>query len=140
MKRRHLAASLLAGAVCLSCAAPGPAPADCPAPQASQEAALHGWWSAELAGLGPARMLLEQSREYRAGLSGRIERDGVEVLLAGDMDEGQFTLEESTDGTHISATWVGALVAASCGREIRGTWSDAQSGQERTFVLRKAPS
>ena len=31
-------------------------------------------------------------------------------------------MEESIDGTHISATWLGDVVEGSCGREIRGTW------------------
>lgn len=69
--------------------------------------------------------------------------------LAGDVDEGEFTLEESDNGQTISATWSGTVIDNSCGKEIRGTWikslsttaTNAALGQasNHRFVLRKLP-
>lgn len=62
---------------------------------------------------------------------------GRPALVAGDVDDGEFTLEESTNGTSISATWTGDVVDGSCGREIRGSWQAAGGGPALTFVLRR---
>ena len=59
--------------------------------------------------------------------------------MAGDVDEGEFTLEESQDGVRISATWLGDVVEGSCGREIRGTWKAEGTATGRPFVLKKQP-
>ncbi len=65
------------------------------------------------------------------------------LLVSGDVDAGELTLEESINGTNISATWIGQVVAGSCGKEIRGTWNNAPpspsapSAAPTPFVLRK---
>ena len=59
------------------------------------------------------------------------------MLLAGDVDDGELTLEESVNGQNISATWLGDVVEGSCGREIRGTWKAEGQAAWRGFVLRK---
>ena len=59
--------------------------------------------------------------------------------MAGDVDNGAFTLEESIDGRAISATWSGSFADQACGKEIRGTWTDTATRIERAFVLRKQP-
>jgi len=59
--------------------------------------------------------------------------------VAGDVDQGEFTLEESADGRSISALWTGAVVADACGKEISGVWTAAADKKERSFVLRKLP-
>lgn len=59
------------------------------------------------------------------------------ALLAGDVQDGEFNLEESDDGVRISATWSGQLVAASCGKEIKGIWTNALNDQTHPFVLRR---
>jgi hypothetical protein len=63
----------------------------------------------------------------------------AQALVAGDVDNGAFTLEESTDGRAISATWSGSFADQACGKEIRGTWTDTATRIERAFVLRKQP-
>ena len=55
------------------------------------------------------------------------------------MDDGEFTMEESSDGKRISATWIGDVVEGSCGKEIRGTWKTDGAGWPLDFVLRKLP-
>lgn len=63
----------------------------------------------------------------------------LRALASGDVDDGQLTLEESLNGTNISATWIGQVVEGSCGKEIRGTWNNAQHppAPPYPFVLRK---
>ena len=82
--------------------------------------------------------------EFPDSLSGEVKRGSTRLQLAGDLEDGQLNLEESPDGKAISATWVGAVVAGSCGKAIEGVWTrdesvvtkDAGAGV-RKFVLRR---
>jgi hypothetical protein len=100
-------------------------------------AQLVGLWRADVEGDAPATLLLEPHPRYRGSLSGEINRDGTRSKLAADLDDGELTLEESADGVRISATWLGDVVAGSCGREIRGTREAGEGAPQRPFVLRK---
>ncbi|WP_159915026.1 hypothetical protein [Pantoea sp. 18069] len=108
---------------------------------------LLGHWNAEFtpaAGAPPipftsARLELTPHPELAASVRGRLQRAGSEALLAGDVDQGDFTLEESVNGTNISATWIGQVVSDSCGKEIRGTWTQENPPLALSFVLRKQP-
>ena len=111
----------------------------CPRPYEIGQAQVLGIWRAEFEGDGrPGTLVLQKHEDYAESLSGSFERGGERRQVAGDMEEGEFTLEDSLDGLHISGTWLGDVVDGSCGREIRGTWSaDGQGKDARTFVLRK---
>ncbi|WP_326535507.1 hypothetical protein [Pseudorhodoferax sp.] len=132
------ACMLLAGAAHGQTAAADAAPA-CPAPQDMRALHLYGGWRAQWQGSeAPAAVLqLQRHPELSDSVRGRVERDGITALLAGDVDDGDLTLEESRDGKRISATWIGRVVPDSCGKEIRGTWTDADAGTKRDFVLRR---
>jgi len=122
----------------LALARPAWADAACPAPSEVAQSHLVGLWRAQFdAGADGATLLLEPHPDYAQGLRGAISRGGERALLAGDADEGEFTLEESVNGTNISAVWLGDIVAGSCGREIRGTWRAEGDPRSRAFVLRK---
>jgi ATP-dependent DNA helicase Rep len=115
-------------------------------PQASEVTALHlyGAWQARWEGVREAATLtLGRSEDHPDGLRGTIRRPAgqspAQALVAGDVDNGAFTLEESTDGRAISATWSGSFADQACGKEIRGTWTDTATRIERAFVLRKQP-
>jgi len=114
-------------------------PQPCPAAVDTSQAQLLGHWRAELQGRSaPVLLQLTPHPELRESVHGTLQRDGTTVLLAGDVDEGQLTLEESTDGKHISANWLGTVQEGSCGKEIRGTWnSDTTPPISIPFVLRK---
>ena len=84
-------------------------------------------------------MLLEKNASYADSFSGAINRGGAIARVAGDVDDGEFTMEESSDGKRISATWIGDVVEGSCGKEIRGTWKTDGAGWPLDFVLRKLP-
>ena len=101
---------------------------------------LLGRWRAEFAGPGarPAiDLLLEPNPEWRASFAGHFQQAGRQVQVAGDLEDGVFTLEESADGVRIDATWTGQPVEGSCGREIRGSWRAAGDAANATFVLRR---
>lgn len=124
-------------ALLLACASVQAA-ADCPPADEVTAAHMLGLWRAEFEGSWHgATLLLEKHPEYGGSFRGAINRDGEKAKLAGDVVEGEFTLEESVDGTRIAATWLGDVVDGSCGREVRGTWKAEGSATERGFVLRK---
>ncbi len=118
--------------------APGAAP-PCPAAAAITQQHMLGLWHAEFAGLWQgATLLIEKHPRYSESFAGAINRNGERGKVAGDIENGELTLEESADGVRISATWIGDVVEGSCGREIRGTWKpEGEEGTARTFVLRK---
>lgn len=143
--RRAAASALLV----LAGSALAQAPACIEATEASHETLL-GHWEAQFspvegqpspAGASApalsARLELTPHPELAASVRGRLERAGSTALLAGDVDEGDFTLEESINGTNISATWIGQVASDSCGKEIRGTWTQANPPLSLSFVLRK---
>jgi hypothetical protein len=134
----HLATSLLA--LITTCAAAQDTPAACPAPHEVRAVHLYGAWRAQWAdapGQTAALVQLERHPELAESVRGRVERDGVAALVAGDVDEGDFTLEESRDGQRISANWIGHVLDGSCGKAISGVWTDADTGTTRDFVLRR---
>ncbi len=129
-----------------ACAAPGltlaqqaaASPVDCPKAAEVRREDLLGLWRAEFEGLGHgATLLLEQHPELSESVRGAINRNGERAQLAGDVDAGEFSLEESVNGVNISAVWLGDVVQGSCGREIRGAWKAEGDPRQRQFVLRK---
>lgn len=131
MKHALLAALLLAGAAHAQ-------PARCLLPGEIDSRQLLGTWEAEVQGRWDTVTLrLVAHPEYAHSFHGTLERDGRKLLLAGDYEDGELTLEESEDGKRIAANWLGELVPESCGKEIRGTWTRDGEGSGKGFVLRK---
>lgn len=108
---------------------------------------LHGLWHAEWpAAAGQAAqaatLRLEPHREFTDSLSGHLRREDAGAVqiaqVAGDLDAGEFTLEESLDGHSVHAVWQGHVNEASCGKEITGTWNSTSDRVLRPFVLRQS--
>jgi hypothetical protein len=133
---RHGVGACLLALAAAGCAAQPASPA-CPAPAEVTHEHMFGFWRAEVEGGGGATLLLEKHAVYGESFSGAVNRGGARALVAGDVDDGDFTLEESQDGVRISATWIGEVVEGSCGREIRGTWKAEGDALAKPFVLRK---
>jgi hypothetical protein len=55
--------------------------------------------------------------------------------VAADLEDGEFTMEESRDGQRIAATWLGQVQAGSCGQRIAGERQDSTGAAER-FEMR----
>ena len=116
------------------------APASCPLAADISPVHLYGLWRAEFDGLPQsATILFERHAELAGSVSGGVNRDGVKALIAGDVDQGEFALEESLVGQRIAATWLGTVVEGSCGKEIRGIWNNTSNNASYPFVLRKQP-
>ena len=99
---------------------------------------LLGLWRAQFEGQAQgATLLLEQHPELAESVRGAINRNGERADVAGDVEDGEFTLEESANGVNISATWLGDVLEGSCGREIRGMWKAQGTLPERPFLLKK---
>lgn len=86
-------------------------------------------------------LVLRQHPEFAVSLRGEFAIADVRSIASGDVEEGEFNLDESRDGKRLSAFWTGRLDAASCGREIRGTLQrldvPGQRPLDTPFVLRR---
>ena len=129
-------AALLALCACTGAAA-------CPAAADLTPAHLWGLWRVSFDGGSgapiSATVLFEKHPDRTESVRGAINRDSVQSLLAGDVDEGVLTLDESDDGLQITAVWSGNVADTSCGKEFTGTWRRSKDNTERSFVLRKLP-
>ncbi len=140
--RKAVRALLLAAALPALClpAAAQPVTAGLPCPKAADvtQQQMLGLWRAQFEGLAQgATLLLEASATHAGSFSGGVNRNGERGQVAGDIEDGEFTLEESPDGQRIGATWLGDVVEGSCGREIRGSWKAEGAAASLPFVLRK---
>jgi len=128
-------------AVAAACAVAWAGAADggppCPKPAEVTQQHLLGFWRAEFQDRPGATLLLEKHPMYTESFSGAINRNGERARVVGDIEDGDFTMEESADGLRIQATWIGEVVDGSCGREIRGSWQAEGDKLARPFVLKK---
>ena len=126
-----------APALLLACAGTAFAQAPCPQAWEVTRNDLLGAWRAELAGQWDyATLTLDKHPEYD-GFRGAVQRGAEQRTVAGDVEDGDLTLEESADGVHIAATWLGEVVEGSCGKEVRGTWKTEGAAEGKPFILRR---
>jgi hypothetical protein len=136
--KRHAATFLIAIAAVSTCASGQNDAPSCSTAEAVGPQHLLGQWRAEISGQpGVAVVQFDQDPEQDDSLVGHITRGRQVSELAAEVQHGEFSMEESADGTRISATWAGQLTKAACGREIKGLWTDAHTDQSHPFVLRK---
>ena len=149
---------LVSAALLAACAgAPGSAPAgrsasvaaaspslECPDVSQLHAAHLYGSWTLELVQARQRGTLtLREHPEYSASLRGEFRYGGQTSIASGDIEGGEFNLDESRDGKTLFAFWSGQIVPSACGAEIRGKWQPlAKEGQpapaESDFILRRA--
>ncbi|MFP5467951.1 MAG: hypothetical protein ACLGG8_10585 [Gammaproteobacteria bacterium] len=90
-------------------------------------------------------ILFERHPEYPGSVRGHVRRSTIgndlTAMVSGDVEGGEFTLDESADGVRIDAVWTGGLPPQACGKEIRGVRQPAEAvgGPPLNFVLRKTP-
>lgn len=114
----------------------------CPDPTHWGAADLHGGWTVALPELGEhGTLVLRRHPEFSASLRGELRIGGHASIASGDLEEGEFNLDESRDGKTLFAFWSGRLAGMACGREIRGSMQQldrpGEPGRESTFVLRR---
>lgn len=127
---------------------PGPvnrAAAACPPVQQFKPAQIHGTWRVKFtpapAGLpADATLQLQRHAEFSESVAGFVSRElaptaaqpaqgghAARAQLAGDLEDGHLTLDESSNGISITGAWNGKMVEGTCGRKITGTWKDMSS-------------
>ena len=112
-------------------------PPGCPAPQDVKPEQLHGAWTVQLDDSGPKWTLqLGPHPEHRGSLRGELTQGALRYPVVADLDEGEFTLEESHDGQRIAATWLGKVAPKSCGQALRGERIGPQE-RRQTFDMRR---
>jgi hypothetical protein len=126
-----LLAGLLSGCVTL------PSRQACP-PNDKAES-LQGTWLAQLAGSSSAWTLqLAPHPEHTGSWRGELAQGDRRYAVVADLDDGEFTMEESHDGQRIAATWLGGRLAGDCSRTLHGQRIE-QDQSRQTFTLRPAP-
>ena len=145
--RLKLAFILIAFTACSLCAQAlnDTSKSSCIAPTSLTHQQVYGDWRVTWQDGGATEVVhFGLNPEFPDSLSGEVKRGSIRVQLAGDLEDNQLNLEESPDGTSISATWVGAVVAGSCGKAIEGVWTRDESvitkdtrARVRKFVLRR---
>ncbi len=98
-------------------------------------------------------MRLERHAEFSESVAGSVLRDlgtartgghAARAQLAGDLENGFLTLDESSNGISITGTWNGELVKESCGKKFTGLWKDTRDNAppdtpEVPFTMEKVP-
>ena len=116
--------------------------ADCADVRTLRAGQLYGTWELELTNLNQrGQLTLRQHPEFSESLRGEFRYAGQRSIASGDVEAGEFNLDESQDGKSLYAFWSGKLTPARCGAEIRGTWQTlpqpGQPARESAFVLRR---
>ncbi len=127
----------LALAVC-ACAN-SPMLPSCPSGADLRSDMLFGEWQVQLTGAtNPFSLRLGPHPEHAGSLKGELLQGQHRYAVVADLDEGEFTLEESHDGVRIAATWLGRPAQGHCGRLIQGQrFEKDQTGQD--FRLQRRP-
>ncbi len=104
---------------------------------------LYGAWTVDMPASNATsstnvrgQVVFEKNTEHPDSISGWLTWNGSNVFVAGDIDEGSFSLEESDDGKRISAVWDGVVPEGSCGRAITG--SRRMGDSLVSFMLRRS--
>lgn len=109
----------------------------CPVAQEVSPQQLHGQWRVVLEGeAAPWVLQLGPHPEYRGSLRGELVQGPLRYPVVADLNDGELTLEESHDGQRIAATWLGEVVARSCGQALQGERIGPQE-QRQTFLIKR---
>jgi hypothetical protein len=139
-------------------ASPSAATAACLTEKELSARHIYGDWQVRF-GIAPAGlpaqalMRLEKHAEFSESLAGVLTRELVlpqagghaaRAQLAGDLEDGYLTLDESSNGVSITGTWNGEMVKGSCGKIFTGTWKDTRDNAppdspDIPFTLEKLP-
>jgi hypothetical protein len=96
---------------------------------------LVGTWRVKLIGQDPVTLVLRPHPEHEGSLRGALMQIPQHHAVAADIEDGEFTMEESRDGQRITATWLGKVQTGSCGQHIAGERQDV-SGASQRFEMR----
>ncbi|MEY2952346.1 MAG: hypothetical protein RLZZ401_433 [Pseudomonadota bacterium] len=117
-------------------AAPAPCPVNLSVPD------LLGHWLVQWPGGAAtepttARLQLVRNPDFSDSLVGTLNMGEQRHDIAGDVETNTLTLEQSANGTSISANWALTPLPGSCGRALGGLWIRAADGNQRDVQLRR---
>ena len=110
----------------------------CPTAQDLTPEMLYGQWTVQITGEMPWALTLGPHPEHVGSLRGELTQGQQRHAVVADLDDGDFTLEETHDGQRIAATWLGSLPIAGCGRQIQGHRTLAGQNS-RGFLITRSP-
>ena len=110
----------------------------CPTAQDLTPEMLYGQWTVQITGEMPWALTLGPHPEHAGSLRGELTQGQQRHAVVADLDDGDFTLEETHDGQRIAATWQGSLPTAGCGRQIQGHRTLAGQNS-RSFLITRTP-
>lgn len=97
---------------------------------------LVGSWRVSLAGYeGSLALVLQPHPEHAGSLRGALMQNPQHHAVEADIDDGEFTMEESRDGQRIAATWLGQVQPGTCGQVITGSRQEG-TGEPQRFEMR----
>ncbi|MFE8644666.1 hypothetical protein ACFX58_06235 [Sphingomonas sp. NCPPB 2930] len=112
--------------------------AACPAAEKVGQAELLGRWEVRFANR-PDRGAVDfvVHPDFEGAVRGTVAYGDASGTVAGDVDEGVFAVDASSDGKNLTALWEGHVTAGSCGKKIEGIWTDSATNTKRPFVLQR---
>ncbi|MFO0108563.1 MAG: hypothetical protein ACK52H_15055 [Burkholderiales bacterium] len=108
-------------------------------PQSEKAESLQGSWLAQLAGSDAVWTLrLAPHPEHKGSWRGELIQGDKRYAVVADLDDGEFTMEETHDGQRIAATWLGSRLAGDCTPTLQGHRIENDQTRQ-AFTLRPAP-
>lgn len=108
-------------------------------PESDKAESLQGAWLAKVAGHDAVWTLqLAPHPEHRGSWRGELTQGNKRYAVVAELDDGEFTMEETHDGQRIAATWLGGRLAGDCTRTLQGQRIEHNQTRQ-AFTLRPAP-
>lgn len=125
--------------LCLALSGPAHAAPPCPDGADIKALQLQGPWLVQLHDQPHLWKLdLKPHPEHMGSLRGELDTGFQRFVVVADLDEDEFTLEETHDGQRIAATWLGQLNPESCGQSLHGE-RHTTLGASQSFEMRRNP-
>ena len=119
-------------------ASPPATGAACPAADKVGQAELIGRWEVRFANRSDRGTIdFVAHPDFEGAVRGTVAYGDASGTVAGDVDEGVFAVDASSDGKNLTALWEGHVTAGSCGKKIEGIWTDSATNNKRAFVLQR---
>lgn len=101
---------------------------------------LVGEWIAQVIGQPSLwTVTLVPHPEHAGSLRGVVRQGGQRFQIVADLEDGEFTMEETYDGLRIAATWLGTPQIGTCGNTIQGQRTPSDHASQPFTLTRQTP-